>query len=58
MVNLLDSNIITNKLELQSWHYIHFRTNILGKGMNSCFSPTMFLIVSQLFFYKYGFGIK
>ena len=41
--------------ELQSHYCVHFRTNTLGKGRNPLFSPAR---VSQLFFYKDGFGIK
>ena len=42
-----------NEFELQSLYYVHFQTNILGKGMGS-FIP----LVSQIFFNKDGFGIK
>ena len=40
-------DIIVSKFKLQSPYYVHFRTNILGKGMNP---PAMG--------YKDEFGIK
>ena len=35
VVPMQDCNIKVSKFELQSCNYVHFRTNILGKGMNS-----------------------
>ena len=35
MANVLDFNIVVSEFELQWHYYIHFRTNTLGKGMNS-----------------------
>ena len=32
--NVLDYNIIVNKLEHPSCYYVHFRTNTLKKGIN------------------------
>ena len=34
MADVLDRDSFVNKFELQSRYYVHFRTNILGKGMN------------------------
>ena len=55
---ILDCSLEVNELGLQSRYYIHFWTNVLGKGMNLLFSPAMGQIVSQLFFYKDDFSIK
>ena len=33
--NMLDCDIVLNKLNLQSRYYIHFQTNALEEGMNS-----------------------
>ena len=55
MANVLDCDIVIREFELQTRHYVHLRTNTLGKGMSS---PTMDPIVSLLFFDKDGFGIK
>ena len=35
VANLLDCDIEVSEFELQSPNYIHFRTKIFGKGMNS-----------------------
>ena len=34
MVKAMDWEIVLNEFELQSWYYVHFQTNTLGKGMN------------------------
>ena len=34
VTNVLDCNIIVNLFECQSQYYVHFQTNILGKGIN------------------------
>ena len=34
MVKATDCGIVLSEFELQSRYYVHFRTNILGKGMN------------------------
>ena len=39
MLKMLDCWIIVPKLELQSRSYVHFLTNILGKGMNLLILP-------------------
>ena len=41
MVKAMDSGIVESEFELQSCYYIHFRTNILGKGMNPLILPAM-----------------
>ena len=33
MVKSLDNGIVVSKFKLQSFYYVHFRTNTLGKGM-------------------------
>ena len=39
--NVLDSNIVVSQLEPQSRDYFSFRTNALGKGMNTFISPSI-----------------
>ena len=56
--NVLDGAIQVSKFALQSHYYVHFRTNIPGKGMNSLISPAIDQMISLLFFNKDGFGIK
>ena len=41
MVKVTGCRIIVSEFELQSCHYIHFRTNTLGKGMNLLILPAM-----------------
>ena len=41
MVNALDCGILVTEFELQSRNYVHFRTNIPGKGMNPLILPAM-----------------
>ena len=41
MVKAMVSEIVTREFELQSRYYVHFRTNTLGKGMNSLILPAM-----------------
>ena len=38
VANVLDCDVVS-EFELQSCDYIHFRTNTLGKGMNSLIPP-------------------
>ena len=40
-VNVLNSDIVINKFELQSSYYVQFRTNTLGEGMNPLILPAM-----------------
>ena len=39
VANVLDSDIVVSEFELQSRHYIHFRTYTHAKGMNLLFPP-------------------
>ena len=41
MVKAMDCGIVESNFELQSRYYIHFRTNTLGKDMNSLILPAM-----------------
>ena len=41
MVKALDCGIVVSEFELQSRHYVYFRTNTLGKGMNPLILPAM-----------------
>ena len=41
MVKAMDCGIVLSEFELRSRHYIHFRANILGKGMNPLILPAM-----------------
>ena len=41
MVKALDYRIVVSEFELQLCYYVHFRTNTLGKGMNSLILPVM-----------------
>ena len=39
MVKATDCGIVASEFVLQSRHYIHFRANTLGKGMNPPILP-------------------
>ena len=41
MVKAMDCGIVVREFVLQSRYYVHFRTNTLGKGMNSLILPAM-----------------
>ena len=41
MVKALDCGIVVSELKLQLPYYFHFRTNTLGKGMNSLILTVM-----------------
>ena len=41
VVNVLNCDIVVSEFELQSRYYVHFRTNISGKTMNSLIPPAM-----------------
>ena len=41
MVNVLDCNILVSEFELQLRYYVHFRTNTLGKDVNSLILQAM-----------------
>ena len=58
MVNVLKSDIWINEFKHQSHYYVHFRTNTIGKGMNSlilqlwvnCSSARMALALDNLLY--------
>ena len=58
MVQPMDSGVVVREFELQSFNYVHFRTNIFGKGMSPLILPAMGEIASLLFFWNNKFGIK
>ena len=41
MVKAMDCGIVVSEFEFQSPYYVHFRANILGKGMNPLILPDM-----------------
>ena len=41
MVKVMDCGIVVSEFVLQSRYYVHFRANILGKGMNPLSLPAM-----------------
>ena len=41
MVKVIDCGIVVSEFVLQSLHYVHFRANALGKGMNPLMLPAM-----------------
>ena len=53
MAIILESKIIESKLEFQSYYYIVFWTNALGKGITL---PLSFQVWIKIF-YENGFGI-
>ena len=55
MVKAMDCGIVVRDFVLQSCHYVHFRANTLGNGMNPLTLPAMGKIVPLL---ENGFGIK
>ena len=58
VANLLDSDIVLSKFELQSQYYVHLLTNTLRRGMNLLIHQASDLIVPLLFFYKDIIGIR
>ena len=42
MVKAMDCGIVVHEFVLQSRYYVHFQTNILGKGMNPLILPAMY----------------
>ena len=58
VANILDWHIIVSEFDFLSCYYVHFRTNALGKGMNSLIPLAMGWIVALLLFYKDDFHIK
>ena len=41
MVKVLDCGIIASKFKFQSYYYVNFQTNTLGKGINPLILPVM-----------------
>ena len=41
MVKMMDCGIVVSEFVLESSHYVHFRTNTLGKGMNPLILPAI-----------------
>ena len=41
MVKAMDSEIVVREFVLQSYYYVHFRENTLGKGMKPLILPAM-----------------
>ena len=41
MVKAMDYGIVVREFVLQLRYYVHFRTNIIGKGMNPLILPDM-----------------
>ena len=41
MVKALDCGIVVSEFKLQSCYYLHFLTNILGKGMHPLILPSI-----------------
>ena len=58
MANMLDCSLELMEFELLSHNYIHFQIKTFGKAWTPYPSPAMGWIISLLFFYKDGFGIK
>ena len=58
MTKVLECSLEVSWFELQLHNYIHFQINTIRKGMSLLFPSGMDEIVSLLFFYKDGFGIK
>ena len=58
MAKALDCHVEVTEFELQTYNYIHFGSNTIGKGMKPLILQAIGYIVSLVFFYKDGFGIK
>ena len=58
MVKAMDFGIVVCEFKLQSFYYVHFRANTLGKGMKPLILSAMGQIAPLLFFFENGFGIK
>ena len=52
VVNVQECDIVLREFELESRYYIHFRTNILRKGINRLITQDVCSIVPLLFLYK------
>ena len=58
MVNVLSCDNVVSDFELQSFSYIHVRTDNLEKGINPIIFPAMGSIVSLLFVSMHRSGIR
>ena len=58
IVKALDCDLNVSEFELQSFFYVHFRTNTLEKSMNLLIPAVSDKIVLLLFSFKDGFDIK
>ena len=59
MAKVLDYDLEVSEFEHQLRYYFHFRTNTLGESIESSYPrPAMGWILSLLFYYRDGFGIK
>ena len=50
MVKAVDCEIVVSEFVIQSRYYVYFRTNTLGKDMNTLILPAMGYIVPLQFF--------
>ena len=41
ILKAMDCGILVSEFVIQSHYYIHFRTNTIGKGMNTLILPAM-----------------
>ena len=58
MVKVMDYGILVSNFELQSRHYVPFRTNSLGKGYDPSYPPSYGMHSITTVFLEDGFGIK
>ena len=58
MAKVLNCVLKVSKFKHQLCYCIPFEINTLGGGINPLLSPVMDYIISLMFFYKDGFGIK
>ena len=58
MAKVLNFGFEVREFGLQLYCCVHFRINTLGKNKNPLIPAVMGWMVSFLFFYKDGFGIK
>ena len=42
MGKMLDYDLKVREFKLQSWYYVHFTNNILGKDMNPVITPASY----------------
>ena len=58
VANVMDCDIVVSDFDLQSCCYVHFRTNTLGKGMNSLIPNYGLNNTITILLHTYNFGIK